>query len=154
MKKTVLILPAALLLASLIHHPREKAQPHQQLLAGARVSPDVLSVIDRACRDCHSDHVRYPWYSYVAPISWLVEHDIAEGRRHLDFSRWTEYTVVRRERSLSEIANQVRDGGMPLPIYAAVHPAARLSQAERDTVFEWTQAERARIIAESAGASQ
>ena len=140
---------AAVLVASLVHHPHPDARQVQPVLAGARVDSRVLAVIERGCRDCHSDQVRYPWYSYVAPVSWLIERDIAEGRKHLNLSRWTEYPVVRRERALSEIANQIRDGGMPLPLYILAHPAAKISPADRDAVFEWTQAERARLIAES-----
>jgi hypothetical protein len=71
------------------------------------------------------------------------------GRERLNFSKWAEYPVVRRERYLSEIANQVQDGGMPLTIYTLMHRDARLSQSDVAAVFEWTQAERARLILES-----
>ena len=68
---------------------------------------------------------------------------------HLNFSRWSEYPVARQERSLSEIANQVKDREMPLPQYTWIHRDAKLSEADVNAVFQWTQTERARLIAES-----
>ena len=120
------------------------------MLAGARVPEAVRATIDRSCRDCHSEATRFPWYSYVAPVAWLIASDVKNGREHLNLSRWNEYSLIRRERSLSEIANQVQDGGMPLAIYTWMHPDAVLSPADRAAIFEWTQAERARLIAENA----
>lgn len=106
-------------------------------------------MIDRSCSDCHSEATHYPWYSYVFPVSRLIESDINKGREHLNFSRWSEYSIIRRERALSEIANQVQDGGMPLSLYTFIHRDARLSQAEIDAIFQWTQEERSRLIQES-----
>src|SRR5215467_5827336 len=114
--------------------------PNSELLAGAQVPPEVRSTIERACRDCHSDATRYPWYSYVVPVSWLIDRDVQRGRERLNFSKWGEYSLIRKERYLSEIANQVQDGGMPLAIYTFVHREARLSEADIAAVFEWTQA--------------
>jgi hypothetical protein len=136
--------------ASVISRPRRSDKADSPLLAGARVPPQVSAAIERSCRDCHSEATRYPWYSYIAPVSWLINWDVRQGREHLNFSRWTEYSVIRRARCLSEIANQVQDGGMPLAIYTFMHRNARLSKAEIDAIFEWTQQERARLMTGSA----
>jgi hypothetical protein len=120
------------------------------LLAGAQVPPQVRATIERSCRDCHSEATRYPWYSYIAPVSWLINRDVQRGRERLNFSRWSEYSVIRRERCLSEIANQVQDGGMPLATYAFLHRDAKLSKVDVEAVFKWTQEERARLIMENA----
>ena len=119
------------------------------LLAGADAPGEIRSIIDRSCRDCHSEATKYPWYSYIAPVSLVVHDDIRRGREHLNFSRWSEYSLLRRERCLSEIANQVQDGGMPIAIYTFLHRGAKLSQADVDALFAWTQAERARLISEN-----
>ena len=140
---------AAIGIASVSSYPRRLPPTGEPILAGAIIGADTLVVIKKACLDCHSEQGRYPWYSYVAPVSFLIKHDVAEGRRHLNLSRWHEYSTLHRERSLSEIANQIKDGGMPLPLYTWIHPAARLSDAERTLVFDWTQDERARLIDES-----
>jgi hypothetical protein len=144
-RTTALVLAAALGVASLVGS-RPPGNPDAPLLAGARVPPDVRGLIDRACRDCHSDATRYPWYSYIAPLSYLINRDVKLGRERLNLSKWSEYSVIRRERYLSEIANQVQDRGMPLAIYTFMHPGARLSQSEIDALFNWTQSERTRLI--------
>jgi hypothetical protein len=131
---------------SIITPPVRSVHAGDPLLQGAQIDPQVISILVRSCGDCHSEATHYPWYSYVAPVSWLVESDVAGGRRHLNLSRWSEYPVQRKERSLSEIANQVKDREMPLPVYTWIHRGAKLSTADIDAVFQWTQAERNRMI--------
>jgi hypothetical protein len=144
-----LILVGMVAVASVVSSIRPSVDVQAPLLAGAQIPAEVQATIDRACRDCHSDATRYPWYSYIAPVSFLINRDVRAGREHLNFSKWSEYSITRRERCLSEIANQVQDGGMPMAIYVAMHPHARLSREDVRAVFEWTQTERARLITES-----
>ncbi len=108
-----------------------------------------MALIDKSCRDCHSNATRYPWYSYVAPVSVLVQQDVDKGRERLNLSKWHEYSLVRQQRALSVIANQVQDGEMPLAVYTWLHRDAILSDADRKLIFEWTQSERTRLIAGS-----
>jgi mono/diheme cytochrome c family protein len=128
---------------------RLPAVSDRPILQGARIDAAVLAIIQRSCADCHSEATRYPWYSHVAPVSFLVVSDVAGGREHLNLSRWSEYPAIRRMRSLSEIANQVKDGEMPLWQYILIHRDAKLSAADVEAIFQWTQTERARLIAES-----
>lgn len=134
---------------SILTPPRRSSHTGDPLLQGAQIDASVLAILRRSCADCHSEDTHYPWYSYVAPVSWLVESDVDGGRRHLDFSNWSDYPLVRKERSLSEIANQVKDRDMPLPQYTWIHRNAKLSAADVDAIFAWTQQERARLIAGS-----
>jgi hypothetical protein len=83
-------------------------------------------------------------------MSMLIENDVKVGRERLNLSQWAEYSSVRRQRSLSMMANQVQDGEMPLKMYTWLHREAVLSQADRELIFEWTQAERTRLITEAA----
>jgi len=145
----VLSVVGLLLAASILTPPDKSGDPNLPLLAGARVDPKVRALFERSCADCHSERTVYPWYSYVAPSSWLVESDVSGGRRHMNLSRWDQYPLARRERLLSEIANQVKDGDMPLPQYLLIHRNAVLSPADVTAIFQWTQAERARLIAEN-----
>jgi len=149
-RKPALILLGAVAVASAISDYRVSGRPEAPLFVGAQLPHDVRLVIERACRDCHSDATHYPWYSYIAPVSWLVNRDVQQGRQRLNLSKWSDYPVIRRERSLSDIANQVQSGGMPLAIYTFVHRDAKLSKPEVDAIFEWTQAERLRLILERA----
>jgi hypothetical protein len=148
-RKFLLVVIALVAIASILTTPRTSKNAEAPLLAGAHVPAAVRAAIERSCRDCHSEATQFPWYSYIAPISWLVESDVKEGREHLNLSRWNGYSLVRRERCLSEIANQVEDGGMPLASYTWIHRDAVLSPADVDAIFAWTQEERARLISES-----
>lgn len=143
----LLALLALMLVASVITSPARTLRTNAALLTGAQIEPSVFAIIQRSCQDCHSEATHYPWYDYIFPASWLVTNDVTGGRKHLNFSHWSEYPLVRRMRSLSEIANQVKDGDMPLFQYTLIHRGARLSPADVDAIFQWTQAERARLIA-------
>jgi len=148
--RTVLLVVLALMtIVSILTRPRASEKAGAPLLMGAHVPANVRAVFERSCRDCHSEATYFPWYSYVAPISWLVKDDVTQGREHLNLSRWNEYSLIRRERSLSEIANQIQDGGMPLPSYTWMHRDAVLSPADIDAIFQWTQEERSRLIFEN-----
>lgn len=89
-------------------------------------SPRARELARRACFDCHSHETVWPWYSHVAPISWLVQQDVDEGREHLNFSAWD-----RPQKNAHEAAEEVEEGAMPLPKYLRLHPEARLSDAEK-----------------------
>jgi mono/diheme cytochrome c family protein len=89
-------------------------------------SPRTRELFLRTCGDCHSNQTRWPWYSRVAPLSWLVTADVAEGREHLNVSEWH-----REQEHADEAAEEYREGEMPLWFYLPVHPEARLSPAER-----------------------
>lgn len=80
----------------------------------------------RSCADCHSNRTRWPWYSRVAPLSWLVASDVREAREHLNVSEWD-----RPQKDADEAAEEVREGEMPLKSYLVAHPEARLTDAER-----------------------
>ena len=83
-----------------------------------------------ACYDCHSNLSVWPWYSNVAPVSWLVYADVKGGRETLNFSEWDRP----QESETSDIAEVVRDGSMPPFQYKPLHPAGRLTTAERNAL--------------------
>jgi mono/diheme cytochrome c family protein len=102
--------------------------------------PEVRAIFERSCYDCHSHETRWPWYSRVAPFSWLVAHDVDEGREHLNFSTWGRYDAEDRAENLDEIAEVLEEGEMPPWFYLPMHPDARLSEADVATVRGWTGA--------------
>jgi len=87
----------------------------------------------------------WPWYSYVAPVSWMIEDDVRRGRSHMDLSRWEEYTADQRIALLEQIPMIVRNRSMPLPRYRLLHPEARLSDSDIDHLSQWTRTERDRL---------
>jgi Haem-binding domain len=128
--------------------PDRSAPAFDQSLGFARLpgaDTSVTSILRRSCYDCHSFETQWPWYSAIAPASWLVANDVQGGRRHLNFSIWAKYADSRKIQSLEDIHDEISDGGMPLPQYLFLHPGARLSQAERETLLRWTERERTRL---------
>ena len=99
--------------------------------------------------DCHSNQTVWPWYSYVAPVSWLIERDVRRGRDHLNLSEWQQYTFQQKEKLLADIATVVKNGEMPLRQYTLVHRQARLSNADADMLYNWARAERRKLRATS-----
>jgi len=94
-------------------------------------SAATRQLIRRACFDCHSNETVWPWYSYVAPVSWLVQNDVDDGRERLNFSEWD-----RPQRHAKDITAQVKPGDMPPWFYLPMHSTARLSTAEKDALIE------------------
>lgn len=101
--------------------------------------PDSVKVVlSKACYDCHSNETKWPWYSRIAPISWLVAWDVKEGRAELNFSTWNRMAPEKRDRMWHEVWEMVEKGEMPPMIYTPAHPEARLTDAEKETLRAWT----------------
>lgn len=99
--------------------------------------PPVASALQSACFDCHSRHTRWPWYSKVAPVSWVIAGHVKDGRRALDFSDWPVLDFAVQDDLLSQIARQVGDKKMPPASYRLGHPEARLTAQERTLLVNW-----------------
>ncbi len=94
-------------------------------------SPQTRALAVSACFDCHSNQVHWPWYSNIAPASWLVQRDVDNGRARLNFSEWD-----RPHPHAEHAAEQVDEGEMPPIQYRLLHPGARLSSTERQTLVQ------------------
>jgi hypothetical protein len=92
-------------------------------------SPETHALAQRACFDCHSNETVWPWYTYVAPASWLAAHDVHEGRGILNFSEWNH-----PQPGADEIMEVLEEGEMPPSYFLIMHPEARLTPEERDTL--------------------
>jgi hypothetical protein len=115
------------------------------VLRDAQIDPDTLALFERACQNCHSERTEWPWYSHVAPMSWLIARDVQQARSHMNLSRWQEYSSDERLGLLSEIGSAVRNREMPKQRYLLLHPEARLTDQERLQIYEWTRTERSRL---------
>jgi len=116
--------------------------PAQTVYAAMPVPPEVASTFRRACHDCHSNQTVWPWYSRVAPVSWLVARDVTRGRGEMNLSEWGRYAARRKDRKLKEICEQVTRGEMPMRVYTLMHPHAKLSDQERKAMCGWADAAR------------
>ena len=102
-----------------------------------KVPDQVRIILKNSCYDCHSNETKWPWYSYIAPISWMIEDDVNEGRRHLNFSEWDKYNDQRREKKKKDIWEEVNSGDMPLKMYTYMHPNSSLDIAQKSVIEEW-----------------
>jgi hypothetical protein len=135
LKTTAFIIVVILLLSQAFRIDRANPPVRLDLVA----APDVKSVLRRACYDCHSNETVWPWYSGVAPVSWLVGSDVKGARRHLNFSEWGTYDAGKQSNKLSAIAEEVRDGEMPLWYYSMIHRDSRLDASDQAKILAWTE---------------
>jgi cytochrome c len=126
-------------------NPRSGAKPGALLLEGSNLPARVRSTLESKCGDCHSDKTHYPIYSHIAPVSWMIERDIREGRNSLNLSQWQSYGEEERINALTRIASEVYTMQMPPRNYAMLHPTARLTPEDRTLIYESAKAERKRI---------
>lgn len=94
-------------------------------------SPRTRELAVLACFDCHSNETVWPWYSHIAPASWLVYKDVVEGREHLNLSEWHRDQV-----NADEAGEEIREGEMPLPVYLPLHPEADLSDEDKQALAD------------------
>ena len=92
------------------------------------------AVLDRACGDCHSNNTVWPWYTEVAPVSWLMAYGVKEGRKAVNFSEWTAYPAERQRQLLVASCQDVSGGTMPGSAWTWLHPEARLSAQDIQTI--------------------
>ena len=109
-----------------------------QVMADFNEDAAVKAIFQRACYDCHSNQTVWPWYSYVAPVSWQVAHDVHEGREHLNFSEWNSYNDRRKEHAREEIREETESGEMPLGLYLVIHSGAKLSEEDKQLIAQWS----------------
>ena len=112
--------------------------PARTLFARASVSSATARVLERACRDCHSNDTRWPWYSNVAPVSWFVIDHVNHGRSHFNYSDWTKYDAAEAAKLIKNSCDLARKGEMPLSEYVRLHSETRLTPQDVDALCNWT----------------
>lgn len=129
------ILTAAFLAIQLV--PIERTNPPVETEVPA--SPEARAVLRRACYDCHSNEVVWPWYAQVAPVSWLIARDVREGREEVNYSTWNRLDEDERREALEESWEEIVDGDMPPWFYLPLHPAAKLTEEDRRILDQWSR---------------
>jgi hypothetical protein len=155
--KSGVIVTGLLACVSSLVHPYgsvKNTRSSAPLLAGAEATPELTRALERSCQNCHSDRTEWPWYSYLPPVSWLVEKDVADGRSHMNLSHWEGYTADQQVELLTKIGVELRNRRMPLPKYLKLHPEARLSDEEVAQLNAWAHSERRRVRANNEAKSK
>jgi len=113
--------------------------PGEDVSATNPPPPQVAALLHAACYDCHSDETKWPWYSHVAPASWLVVSDVNEGRRHMNLSEWPK-DPERAAKKMERMSEEIEDNDMPPGKYTLMHPEARLTTDQRKQLMQWLDA--------------
>ncbi|GAA0879165.1 heme-binding domain-containing protein [Algoriphagus jejuensis] len=109
------------------------------LIQSGIVREEISSLLKVSCYNCHSNETEYPWYSYVAPSSWLVAKDVREAREELNFSNWQTYDMMEKLEKLDDISIEVDAEKMPLGIYTLIHTWAKLDETQRQLIVDWAE---------------
>lgn len=124
----------------------ERANPvtdaSRTIQAHAGTAGNLVAVLDRACRDCHSYQTTWPWYARVAPVSWVLARGVSEGRKAVNFSEWSAYSPAQRRALLTASCLDATTGKMPGRPWTTLHPEARLSARDVETICEAARSER------------
>lgn len=141
-KKILLFLLAALVVIQFFHPAKNQAAGPQPNAVGQRypVPADVQTILEKACNDCHSNNTRYPWYSKLQPVDWWMDGHVRDGKKELNLDEYANRSLRYQYHKLEEIAEQVRQGEMPLKSYTWVHKDAILTDAEKTTLTSWADA--------------
>lgn len=98
---------------------------------------NVKKILETTCYDCHSSKTAYPWYHNITPINfWLASH-VKDGKKHLNFSKWNDYSLKKKAHKMDELYEEVEEGEMPLASYTWTHSEANLTQEQVDVVVAW-----------------
>ncbi len=137
MKKWLVYLSVLFVLIQFVTvtHDNPQSDPQNEI----QVAENIHTILKTACYDCHSNQSVWPWYSYVAPVSWFVADHVHEARHKLNFSEWKLMTDKKRTHRRDQTAEEVGEGDMPLPPYLILHPKAKLSPEQIDILKKWSQ---------------
>ena len=119
------------------HKPEVILSNENDLIYNNKLLESVENILRTSCYDCHSNESKYPWYSYIAPVSWLVIRDIKVGREELNFSEWESQSKMDKAKNIDKIIDEVLDEQMPMSIYTLVHSDAKLNADKRQQLTDW-----------------
>jgi len=98
---------------------------------------NIKEILRESCYDCHSNETTWYWYTKYAPISWLIAHDVNEGREYLNFSTWDKYSVNEKSELMHESIEEIQEGEMPMKIYELMHPNSKISKDKLKILTTW-----------------
>lgn len=132
-KKIIFVVIFAFIVIQFI--PVQKTNP--PVTRDFQTEKHMKKLLKRSCYDCHSNETVWPWYSRIAPFSWLLADDVSDARKHVNFSEWDKYDPKKVRRIIEEMVEQVEEGEMPLRIYLFMHHEAKLSDADIAYIKSW-----------------
>lgn len=144
--KKILLVLLVILIAIQFYRP-EKNNVETDLktafLIETNPSKEVQKILGTSCYDCHSNTTTYPWYSNIAPVSYWLSYHVKEGKKHLNFSDWRNYSLKKKDHKLEEVIETVESSEMPLKEYTWTHSEANLTAAQKQALISWVKDTRA-----------
>jgi len=146
-KSLLIVLVVAFLAIQVVRPERTNppVDPRRTLHGQLQPPAEVASILERSCMDCHSNQTRWPWYSNLAPASWLLVSHVDEAREHMNLSEWAQYERKDADELLEEICEETSKGAMPLPSYLLIHRSSKLAPQDVRTLCQWGKAARERL---------
>ncbi len=136
LKQAAIVLVVVFAAAQLVRP--ERANPptdvSRTIQASVGTASGLVAVLDRACRDCHSNGTVWAWYTQIAPLSWLMAHGVTEGRKAVNFSEWAAYQPEQQRTQLVASCRDVSEGRMPPRPWTLLHPETQLSAQDVETI--------------------
>lgn len=117
--------------------PRNEAEDHRSIANSGIAGDSIIVLLKNSCYDCHSNQTEFPWYSKVKPVAWFLSNHIKEGKEHLNFSVWEDYSTREKLGLINDIVEETASGAMPLKSYLLIHRDARLTEAEISALKDW-----------------
>lgn len=137
-KKTIILLAIVFLLILIqlirVDQSNPESNPKYDYFVVESVPANAQAITRESCYDCHSNQTIYPWYSKIAPVSWMLQNHINEGRGHLNYSEWGNYSSKDKTEMLYEMTKMIEKDEMPLKSYLLLHKNARLTDEEKTTL--------------------
>ncbi len=133
--KIIIFIIATFVILSFIPFDRTNKLSEAEIIA----PEEVKLILKRSCYDCHSYETKHPFYSYVFPVSILINHHISEGREELNFSEFESLTLNKQSSKFRSIVEQIEENEMPLFGYTLLHRDAILSPEEKETLITWAK---------------
>jgi len=146
-RKILLLLLAVLVLIQFIRPAKNLSvtMSGNDITTHMVIPGDVLDIFKKSCYDCHSNNTIYPWYFHIQPVAWWMQDHVNEGRKELNFSEFASYSPKKQYHKMRGIAEQIRNGEMPLDSYLWIHKDAILSDAQKTKILAWADSSGASI---------
>lgn len=145
-----IVLVGSFLLFQFFQPERNKGtiDPEIDLLMYSTIPDSLASILMNSCYDCHSNRTNYPWYSYIAPVSWVLQRHIDRGKEELNLSNFGDLEKSQKIGTLADLCDVIESGSMPLKSYLIIHRNARIINSKAEELCTWTELEALSIMKE------
>jgi hypothetical protein len=109
------------------------------LMEQEMLDDEIKTVLKNACLDCHSNQTTYLWYHKIAPVSWMINQHITDGKAELNLSEWGNWEPLDQIGALDNMADEIKSGEMPLKPYVLMHPKAKLTEEQKEQFYAWAE---------------